>query len=109
MKSVFLFLLCFTTVRPTGACWLYEKQATVNKIQKNLALIDRFSVDRQFFKDQMLKMPKIFSWAVSQIGVESAFRDCDANQDGSISLIEMRETATCLDSCFKLGVVNLAI
>ena len=106
MKSVLFFLLC---LHSTGACWLYEKQATVDKIQKNLKVLDRSSVDRQFFKDQMEKMPKIFSWAVSQIGVESAFRDCDADQDGSISLPEMRKTATCLDSCFKLGIVNLAI
>ena len=106
MKSVLLFLLC---LHSCDACWLYEKQATVDKIQKNLKVLDRSSVDRQFFRDQMKKMPKIFSWAVSQIGVESAFRDCDADRDGSISLLEMRKTATCLDTCFKLGVVNLAI
>lgn len=106
MKSLLLLLLC---LHSTGACWLYEKQATVDKIKKNLQVLDRSSVDRQFFKDQMKKMPKIFSWAVSQIGVEAAFKDCDSNRDGSITLKEMRETATCLDSCFKMSIVNFAI
>jgi len=106
MKNIlFLFLL----VRSTKGCWLYDKQATVDKIQKNLAMQHRKSVDRQYFADEMQKMPRIFSWAVSQIGVENAFHSCDANQDGTITLEEMRETSTCLDSCFKLSVINLAI
>ena len=106
MKNVLFFILLLPF---SNACWLYDKQATVDKIQKNLAVLGRSDVDRDFFKDQMEKMPKIFSWAVSQIGLESAFQDCDANQDGTITLKEMRETSTCLDSCFKMSVVNLAI
>lgn len=106
MKNIlFLFLL----VRSTKGCWLYDKQATVDKIQKNLAMQHRKSVDRQYFADQMQKMPRIFSWAVHQIGVEACFSDCDANQDGTITLQEMRETSTCLDSCFKMSVINIAI
>ena len=106
MKNIlFLFLL----VRSTKGCWLYDKQATVDKIQKNLAVLGRSDVDRDFFADQMEKMPRIFSWAVNQIGIENAFLSCDANQDGTITLEEMRKTSTCLDSCFKLSVVNLAI
>lgn len=104
-KILFLLLL----VPCTKACWLYDKQATVDKIKKNLAVLGRSDVDRDFFSDQMLKMPRIFSWAVSQIGIEAAFTDCDANKDGTITLKEMRETSTCLDSCFKMSVVNLAI
>ncbi len=92
-----------------NACWLYDKSATVDKIQKNLAVLGRSDVDRQFFKDEMDKMPRIFSWAVNQIGTEAAFKDCDANIDGIITLEEMRKTKTCLDSCFKLSVVNLAL
>ena len=107
MKNVLFFFLIL--VRSTESCWLYKKQATVDKIEKNLAVLGISSVDRQFFKDEMKKMPRVFSWAVNQIGVEAAFTDCDKNQDGTITLKEMRETATCLDSCFKLGVVNFAI
>lgn len=107
MKSI---LICFVfLVSCAHGCWLYDKQTTVDKIKKNLAVQHQTSVDRQYFKDQMEKMPRIFSWAVNQIGVESAFADCDANQDGTITLQEMRETSTCLDSCFKLSVINLAI
>tara|TARA_B100000963_G_C22523976_1_gene624396 strand:- start:527 stop:850 length:324 start_codon:yes stop_codon:yes gene_type:complete len=107
MKNVLFFLLSF--VHTSTGCWLYDKQATVDKIQKNLAVLGRSDVDREFFQDQMTKMPKIFSWAVNQIGTEAAFRDCDANQDGTMTLEEMRKTPTCLDSCFKLSVVNLAL
>lgn len=107
MKIVLFYLL--TLVHTIEACWLYNKQATVDKIKKNLALLGRSDVDREFFADQMKKMPKIFSWSVSQIGIESAFQDCDANQNGIITLEEMRKTTTCLDNCFKLSVVNLAL
>ena len=106
MKSL---LFVFLVLCSTEACWLYDKGATVEKIKKNLAVQHRDSVNRQYFKDQMEKMPRIFSWAVQQIGIEAAFTDCDANQDGVITLQEMRDTSTCLDSCFKLSVINLAI
>ena len=106
MKS-FLFLFLF--LASTEACWVYNRADTVEKIKKNLALQHRNSVNRQYFTDEMQKMPKIFSWAVHQIGVESAFSDCDFNKDGTITLQEMLETSTCLDSCFKLGIINLAI
>ena len=59
--------------------------------------------------DEIDKMPRVFGWAVNQIGVESAFKDCDANEDGVITLEEMRKTSTCLDSCFKLSIVNFAL
>lgn len=102
-------LLLFLLVPHTYGCWLYDKQETIDKIQKNLALLGRSDVDREFFADQMHKMPRVFSWAVRQIGVEAAFQDCDANADGMITLEEMRKTNTCLDSCFKLSVVNFAL
>lgn len=109
MKNICCLLLLHHLICYTDACWLYDKDATVDKIQKNLAVQHRNSVDRQYFKDQMEKMPRIFSWAVNQIGIESAFHSCDANRDGTITLKEMRETSTCLDSCFKMSVVNLAL
>tara|TARA_B100000963_G_scaffold356143_1_gene375679 strand:- start:833 stop:1156 length:324 start_codon:yes stop_codon:yes gene_type:complete len=107
MKNVLFFIICF--LHHSEGCWLYDKQTTVDKIKKNLALLGRSDVDRDFFKEQMSKMPKVFSWAVHQIGVESAFTNCDSNQDGIITLNEMRKTSTCLDSCFKLSVINFAI
>ena len=91
------------------ACWLYDKGYTVDKIQKNLAVLGRSDVNRKFFADEIDKMPRIFGWAVNQIGVEPAFKDYDANKDGLITLNEMRQTSTCLDSCFKLSIVNLAL
>jgi hypothetical protein len=103
------FFLFFSIISTTDACWLYDKTKTVEKIKKNLAVQHRTSVDRQYFADEMQKMPRIFSWAVHQIGVESAFHSCDANRDGTITLQEMQDTSTCLDSCFKLSVINLAI
>ena len=103
------FFLVFLFVSSANACRLYDKPNTIEKIKKNLAVQNRNSVDREYFREQMKKMPRIFSWAVHQIGVESAFTDCDANQDGTITLEEMQDTSTCLDSCFKLSVINLAI
>lgn len=109
LKKMKNLLFVFLLVGSTEACWLYDKKATVEKIKKNLAVQHRDSVDRQYFRDQMKKMPRIFSWAVNQIGVEASFLDCDANQDGTITLKEMQDTSTCLDNCFKLSVINLAI
>lgn len=101
-----LFLLL-----PTVSAWcpFYDKTSTVEKIQVNLGRLGRTSVDREFFKEEEEKMPKIFSWAVSQIGVERAFHDCDSNKDGTITVEEMTKASTCLDSCFKLGIVNFAL
>ena len=101
--------LLFLLLPVCNACWVYDKNKTIDKIQKNLAVLGRSDVDRQFFKDKIQEMPKVFAWAVNQIGVESAFADCDANNDGYITLEEMRKTPTCLDSCFKLSVVNIAL
>jgi len=106
MRFLFVLSLLFNY---SEACWIYEKSATIDKIQKNLAILGRSDVDRKFFADQIKKMPRVFSWAVQQIGVEAAFHDCDANTDGFITLEEMRKTNTCLDSCFKLSVVNFAL
>lgn len=96
---------------PTAAAWcpFYDKPSTIEKIKINLKKLKRSDVDRDFFKEEEKKMPKIFSWAVHQIGVETAFRDCDENNDGTITLNEMAHADTCLDSCFKLGIVNIAL
>jgi len=54
-------------------------------------------------------MPKIIAWAIEKIGVDTAFKDCDANQDGKITLKEMEHTTTCLASCAKLTVLNTVL
>lgn len=105
-----IILLLFLLLQQTNAwCVFYDKPTTIEKIKKNLKVLDRVDVDRNFFETQMEKMPRVFSWAVQQIGVERAFKDCDENNDGTITLKEMAHADTCLDSCFKLGIVNLAI
>lgn len=106
MKLVFIFAML---LQSASGCWMYDKGDTVTKIEKNLAVLGRKDVDREFFAEKINQMPRVFGWAVNQIGVEAAFKDCDANQDGTITLEEMRLTNTCLDTCFKLSVVNFAI
>lgn len=102
---IFLFLIH----QAAAWCPFYDKTSTIQKIKKNLAVLGRQDVDRDFFREQIKKMPKIFSWAVNQIGVEQAFKDCDENRDGTITLKEMAHDKHCLDSCFKMGVVNIAL
>ena len=72
-------------------------------------MLGRDSVDRNFFKEEQKKLPMIFSWAVSQIGVERAFKDCDENNDGRITVKEIRNDDSCLSSCFTMGIVNAAL
>lgn len=97
------------TLTGAEACWLYSKDSAVQKIENVLATKDRASVNRVFIHDMCEEMPKVFSWAVEQIGVESAFEDCDSNKDGTITLKEMRETDTCLSSCTKLAILNMVL
>ena len=104
---MWLLLLLIPSV--SAWCPFYDKESTVKKIELNLGYLGRKDVDRDFFKEESKKMPKIFSWAVNQIGVETAFKDCDENNDGKITIQEMRHASTCLDSCFKMGIVNVAL
>lgn len=103
---IFLFLLL---QKASAWCLFYDKPSTVDKIRDNLALLGRSDVDRQFFEEEAKKMPRVFSWAVNQIGVEKAFKDCDENEDGTITVEEIEHDESCLDSCFKLGIVNIAL
>tara|TARA_B100001094_G_scaffold165040_1_gene159784 strand:+ start:124 stop:441 length:318 start_codon:yes stop_codon:yes gene_type:complete len=105
MKLLFFLLIS----QASAWCLFYDKAGTIEKIRKNLALLGTKDVNRNFFKEQSKKMPRIFSWAVDQIGVEQAFKDCDENNDGTITLKEMAHDSTCLDSCFKMGIVNFAL
>lgn len=89
-----------------NGCWLYSKDNMVNKIDK---LLDGRYVNRKLIHDLEKMLPKSVSWAVNKIGVETAFADCDANKDGTITVKEMRETDTCLSSCTKLAVLNMVL
>ena len=89
-----------------NGCWLYSKENIVNKIDK---LLDGRDVNRKFVRDLEKMLPKAVSWAVDTIGVETAFADCDANKDGTITVKEMRDTDTCLSSCTKLAVLNMVL
>ena len=103
------FLLFLTFIASVQGCWFYSKPHAVDKIKEELEKYDRHSVDRDLIRDIMSELPKIVSWAVEKIGVENAFKDCDANRDGTITVDEMYTTATCLDSCAKLAIVNTAL
>ena len=105
MKLLVFFLL-FHYVQ---GCWLYSKKHAVDKIKEALEQQGRDSIDRTLVKDITSTLPKVVSWAIEQIGVENAFRDCDANRDKTITVDEMYTTTTCLDSCAKLAIVNMAL
>lgn len=89
------------------ACWLYSKDSAIDKIEHLLG--DRTYVDRDYVDILEKTLPKAVSWAIEKIGVDAAFKDCDANQDGKITLDEARTTDTCLDSCAKLAIVNAVL
>lgn len=98
-------LLVFLPV--SNACWLYSKDSAIAKIQHLLG--DQTSVDREYIHTLEKKFPKAVTWAIEMIGLDTAFKDCDANQDGKITLEEMKHTDTCLTSCVKLGVLNAVL
>lgn len=91
----------------SNACWLYSKDAAIDKIRIKLG--DRVYVDRDYIHILEKTMPKAVSWAIDKIGVDAAFEDCDANRDGKITLDEMRDTDTCLTSCVKLAILNAVL
>lgn len=87
-------------------CWLYSKENMVNKIDK---LLNGRDVSRAYIKELERKLPKAVSWAIGEIGIETAFTDCDENKDGIITVNEMRDMDTCMASCVKLGVLNMVL
>ena len=98
-------LLAFLPV--ANACWLYSKDDAIKKIQKRLG--DYTYVDREMIHSIEAYMPKAVSWAVEAIGVDTAFKDCDANNDGKITIEEMKHTDTCMSSCAKLAILNAVL
>ena len=100
-------LLIFWLLSFAESCWFVSKENTLQKIKTHLG--KRTFVDRAYIRELESTMPKIISWAIEQIGVDSAFEDCDADRDGKITIDEMRETETCLTSCTKLSVLNTVL
>ena len=100
-------LLLVTLLTSVNACWFYSKESTLVKIKQHLST--RAFIDRDYVSEMERKMPKIISWAIEQIGVDEAFKDCDANKDGKITVKEMQDTGTCLASCTKLAVLNTVL
>lgn len=100
-------LLLVTLLSNVNACWFYTKESTLVKIKQHLGT--RAFIDRDYIYETERNMPKIISWAIEQIGVEEAFKDCDANKDGRITVKEMEDVETCLASCTKLAALNTVL
>ncbi len=104
-KMRLLLTLCLLSA--AESCWFVSKENTLKKIKTHLG--KRTFVDRAYIREMETTMPKIIAWAIEQIGVDSAFKDCDADGDGRITTDEMRDTETCLTSCTKLSVLNTVL
>jgi hypothetical protein len=102
-------LIMLSLLQCGNACWFVEKQTTCDKIEDLLTEKGRTGVDRAFIDKMLEELPAPFAWAANSIGVPQAFEDCDANRDGTIEMQEMRETNTCLSTCTKLTIVNVAL
>ena len=90
-----------------NACWLYSKDSAVAKVEK--ILDGRTYVDRNYVHELEKTLPKAFVWAIETIGVDRAFRDCDENRDGRITVDEMKHADTCLTGCATLAVLNAVL
>ena len=92
----------------SDACWIGTKQNTLKKILAHVPH-DMDSFDKPFIEKLCRTLPAPIAWAARKIGTETAFRDCDANRDGVITVQEMRDTDTCLTDCTKLAILNMVI
>tara|TARA_Y100001958_G_C21237031_1_gene563717 strand:- start:2845 stop:3156 length:312 start_codon:yes stop_codon:yes gene_type:complete len=101
------WLVLLLSIMHTQACWFISKENTLEKITKILE--PRTSVDRPYIEDMCKKMPAPFAWAVRQIGIEPALKDCDENKDGVITLEEMKSMDTCLTDCAKLTIIHMVL
>lgn len=103
MKYIFIFL---SVIYQVQACWFYSKQTTIEKIRAKMNEIHLSQLSKTSLTKLAKTLPAPISWAVNVIGIENAYKDCDINRDNIITLEEMSESYTCLDSCTKLAVVN---
>ena len=100
-------LLTFCLLTFAESCWFVSKENTLQKIKTRLG--ERVFIDRAYIHELDSTMPKLISWAIEQIGVDSAFDHCDVDKNGKITIDEMREAETCLTSCTKLSVLNTVL
>jgi len=97
-------LLLFLTLTAAQACWFYSKQDTVDKIAN---IIDQ-PLTRTYVEKKIHQLSPAIQWTIEKLNVD-IFEDCDANNDDTITMKELRETSTCLDSCLKLAAANAAV
>ena len=90
-----------------NACWFLSKEPAVKKIENLLE--DRTSINKDYVDELKKELPKVVSWAIDKIGVDTIFTDCDANRDGTITVKEMEDTDTCVSSCASLIIINTVL
>lgn len=100
------FLILFSVINQARACWFYSKQRTLDKIKDALERAHIEKLTKSSISAATKTLPAPVTWAIESIGVDAAFRDCDENQDGILTLQEMADSQTCLTSCAKLAIVN---
>jgi len=93
----------------SNACWFYSKEDSIGKI-KNLMEREHLTViSKSYIKDLTSTLPAPVQWAINSVGVNTIFKDCDANGDDTLTLSEIEHTDTCLASCAKMYILNTAI
>lgn len=99
-------VMLFCIINQVHACWFYSKQHTVDKIRKMLETAHVQALTKDYVTSLTKTLPAPVSWAINTIGVETAYKDCDMNMDGILTVQEMSDSVTCLASCSKLAIVN---
>lgn len=103
MRGIILFVLS-TCVH---SCWIYSKNDAIDRVWEMISRDGKDSIDREYLRVKMTSIPGPMRWTVEQFGVDRVFSDCDTDNDGIINMEEARLSATCLDTCMKLGAVNM--
>ena len=103
MKYTFIL---FCIINQAQACWFYSKQRTVEKIKKMLETAHVQALTKDYVTSLTKTLPAPVSWAINTIGVDTAYKDCDMNMDGILTVQEISDSVTCLASCSKLAIVN---
>lgn len=102
------WLIVLAMLGVSDACWIGTKEGTLEKILVHVEK-GRDSFDKPFIDNLCKTLPAPIAWAARKIGTEAAFKDCDANRDGMITVQEMRDTDTCLTDCTKLALLNMVL
>ena len=109
MRCVLVNVIVAITLTLTDACWFYSKEDSVKKIKILMEKEQLSMVSKSYIQDLTASLPAPVQWVINSFGVDTAFKDCDANGDDAISLTEIESTTTCLDTCTKMYVLNTAI